>query len=314
MRTLLLTSLICALIPVWMTAQQVASPPSRPPADPRSRGGGECRDNVYNCVDTPNPLPRSSTLWLEDMTWMDLRDAMASGVDTILVPTGGIEPSGPWLTLGKHNHVMRANCPEVARRLGNALCAPIVKFVPEGALDPPSGHMLTAGTISVSQGTFEALLGDLASSFKAHGFATIIFLGDSGGNQRGQQAVAERLNARWAGKPQVLHIGEYYDNAAVEQYLFDLGVTRGGLKRTDASWPGTDKIHDEPFYELNIFADDPAGLRWAERVQAGLATIDGMSVADRARIAELADKVVAFRADIAVAAIRTALASHRSRP
>ena len=41
--------------------------------DPRSMGGGDCRDNPYNCADAPNPLPTADTVWLEEMTWMDVR-------------------------------------------------------------------------------------------------------------------------------------------------------------------------------------------------------------------------------------------------
>ena len=48
--------------PAPLTAQQRRAP------DPRSMGGGDCRDNVYNCVDTPNPLPAPDTVWLEEMT------------------------------------------------------------------------------------------------------------------------------------------------------------------------------------------------------------------------------------------------------
>ncbi len=130
----------------------------RPAPDPRSRGGGECANNPYNCLDTPNPLPKVDTVWLEEMTWMDVRDAMKAGKTTVIVSTGGIEPNGPWLALGKHNYVLRANCDAIARKLGNALCAPVVPFVPEGGIEPKTGHMTSPGTISVSQATYEALV------------------------------------------------------------------------------------------------------------------------------------------------------------
>src|SRR5918993_5186971 len=105
----------------------------------RDMGGGNCGRNPYNCADAPNPIPAPNTVWLEEMTWMDVRDAMKAGKTTVIVSTGGIEPNGPWLALGKHNYVLQANCEAIARKLGNALCAPIVPFVPEGGLDPKSG-------------------------------------------------------------------------------------------------------------------------------------------------------------------------------
>src|SRR5436309_5927130 len=121
-------------------------------------------------VDAPRPIDAGDSLWLEELTWMDVRDALKAGRTTIIIPTGGIEPNGPWLALGKHNYVLRANCDAIARRLGNALCAPIVPFVPEGSIDPKSSHMLTVGTISLNEDTFEALLTDIVHSYQMHGF------------------------------------------------------------------------------------------------------------------------------------------------
>jgi creatinine amidohydrolase len=105
-------------------AASVAGAQQRAPRDPRTMGGGNCADNVYNCKDTPNPLPAPNTVWLEEMTWMDVRDALAAGKKTVIIPTGGMEPNGPWLVTGKHNYVLHANCDAIARKLGNALCAP----------------------------------------------------------------------------------------------------------------------------------------------------------------------------------------------
>ena len=273
--------------------------------DPRSRSGRDCRDNPYNCVDTPNPLPAPDTVWIEEMTWMDVRDAMKGGKTTIIVPTGGIEPSGPWLTLGKHNVVLRTTCDAIARKLGNALCAPIIPLVPEGSIDPPRGHMDTAGTISMREETYEAMLTDVVHSMKMHGFENIILIGDSGGNQRGQKAVAEKLNAQWNAKPIVAHIPEYYDNASIQKFLVRLGVTTEGQK--------SDNLHDEPFYTLNMMAADPNSVRWSQRVKAGKATIDGVSIADKTRAVALGKKIVEFHAANTVAAIRTALAN-QGRP
>ena len=73
---------------------------------------------------------------------MDVRDALKAGKTNIIISTGGIEPNGPWLVTGKHNYVLHANCEAIARKMGNALCAPIVKYVPEGDIeteDQPHG-------------------------------------------------------------------------------------------------------------------------------------------------------------------------------
>ena len=173
-------------------------------------GGGDCRENPYNCADAPNPLPAPNTVWIEEMTWMDVRDALKAGKTTAIIPTGGMEPNGPWLVTGKHNYVLKTNCDAIARKLGNALCAPIIEFVPEGRIDPPSGHMRSAGTISLRQETFEAVLTDVAHSLKMHGFTNIVMIGDSGGNQAGQKAVADKLTAQFGGSALVATIPGYY--------------------------------------------------------------------------------------------------------
>jgi creatinine amidohydrolase len=273
----------------------------RPPRDPRDAGGGRCARSIYNCIDTPNPLPKTDEVWIEKMTWMDVRDAMAAGKKTVIIATGGIEPNGPWVALGKHNYALQTNCAAIARKLGNALCAPIVPFVPEGAIDPPSGHMDTVGTITVQDSTFQALLTDIVASFKVHGFERIFLIGDSGGNQAGMEAVAKRLNAQWNAAPLVASLPEYYDYDPVYDFLKRKGV----MKQEH----GTDGLHDDAAVEIEVMGADPDAVRWKERVKAGLATIDGVSVADRKRMATLAKEVAEFRATRTIAAMQKAIES-----
>src|SRR5205823_11726664 len=159
------------------------------------------------------------------LTWMEVRDAMKSGKTTVMVATGGIEQNGPYLALGKHNYILRATTEAIARKLGNALVAPIVAFVPEGAIDPPTSHMKYPGTISLTEDTYQRLLTDICACFHTHGFAHIILIGDSGGNQKGMKAVAERLNAKWAdSKTRVHFIPEYYDYPGVKKWLEEQGI------------------------------------------------------------------------------------------
>ncbi|MFN8669912.1 MAG: creatininase family protein [Gemmatimonadaceae bacterium] len=273
-------------------------------AQGRDMGGGKCADNKYNCADTPNPLPAPRTVWLEEMTWMDVRDAMAAGKTTVIIPTGGIEPNGPWLALGKHNYVLQANCEAIARTLGNALCAPIVKFVPEGGVEPVSGHMASPGTITMREGTFRALLTDIVTSLKVHGFTNIILIGDSGGNQGGQRAVADSLTAIWKGSPVVAHVQEYYDYAGVKEYMASKGVKEDK----------PEGMHDDPVISLNMFITNPATIRYDQRVKLGKAGINGTSLANRAQATKWAKEIVEYRATTTVAAIHKAIANKGTLP
>ena len=151
------------------------------------------------------------TVFLEELTWTEVRDALAGGATTVIIPTGGTEQNGPHMLLGKHNYLVGYKAGEVARRLGNALVAPVMAYVPEGDVDPPTGHMRFPGTITTPPEVFEQVLEFAARSLKQHGFLDIALLGDSGGNQTSQAAVAERLNREWAATPvRVHHLTDYY--------------------------------------------------------------------------------------------------------
>jgi hypothetical protein len=143
------------------------APQSAQREDPRDAGGGRCSENPVNCKDAPRPIAGIDSVWLEELTWMDVRDAVKGGKDTVIISTGGMEPNGPYLATGKHNYVLQANCEAIARKMENALCAPIIKLVPEGNLNPPTSHMRSPGTISIREETFRMMLEDTARSLRA---------------------------------------------------------------------------------------------------------------------------------------------------
>jgi creatinine amidohydrolase len=252
--------------------------------------------------DAPRPIDALNSVWIEELTWMEVRDAIAAGKTTAIIATGGVEPNGPYLATGKHNYVLRGTCEAIARKLGDALCAPIVPFVPEGRIDPPSGHMRSAGTISVTEDTYRALLTDIASSLKVHGFKSIIFIGDSGGNQTGMNAVATALNEKWAGSPtKAYFIREYYDPgyADLDKYMNE----QLNIRET-----ANDGYHDQFSITALMMLIDPTAVRYDQRVKAGLAKINGVSIAPKEQTIEVARKLVEFRADYTIKAIRAAMA------
>ena len=153
-------------------------------------------------VSTQTPsVPQPNSVFLEDLTWMEVRDAIAGGKTTVIVPTGGTEQNGPHMALGKHNYLVAYKAGQIAKQLGNALVAPVVSYVPEGDINPPTGHMRFAGTISLPQDVFVKVLEHAARSLRQHGFVDVAFIGDSGGNQAGQKLAADALNKEWAGTP-----------------------------------------------------------------------------------------------------------------
>ncbi|MDA0330022.1 MAG: creatininase family protein [Gemmatimonadetes bacterium] len=136
--------------------------------------------------------------FIEQMTWTEIRDAMAAGKTTVIVPIGGTEQNGPHMVMGKHNYVITFAAGQMARQLGNALVAPTIAWVPEGSYER-EGFGDKPGVITNPSPSYNNLLEATARSLESHGFAQILFIGDSGGNQGGMSEVADRLGAEWAG-------------------------------------------------------------------------------------------------------------------
>src|SRR5262249_47806452 len=115
------------------------------------------------------------------------------------------------MALGKHTARVRTAGELIGKTLGNALVAPVVAYVPEGSVQPPTGHMRFPGTITVREDTFRQTLESAARSFRLHGFRDIVFLGDHGSTQAGQRDVAARLNREGGASAGRVHaVAEYY--------------------------------------------------------------------------------------------------------
>lgn len=247
--------------------------------------------------ETPRVLPIHDSVWLEELTWLEVRDLLRGGHRTVLIATGGIEQNGPYLALGKHSIILRATMEALARELGDALVAPVVSFVPEGEIDPPSGHMRYPGTVSVTQETFRALLTDIARSMKAHGFERVILLGDSGGNQEGMAAVASALGEEWKGSgTDIAFIPEYYDNARWNAWIAEQGIHEE-----------LEGLHDDVRHSSLMMLVDPAYVRAGPRMDAGLFHINGVDLAPVERTLDLARRLAAYQARVTADAIRARL-------
>jgi creatinine amidohydrolase/Fe(II)-dependent formamide hydrolase-like protein len=161
-------------------------------------------------------LPES--VYLEELTWPEIKHQLDQGSRTVIIPSGGTEQNGPHIALGKHNWIVYHTAGAIAKQLGNALVAPVIPYVPEGNINPPQGHMLFPGTISVREEIFEGLLEDTARSLKQAGFTLICLIGDSGGNQAAQLKIAHKLNHEWKGQATVLNVTDYYAPKAADSW------------------------------------------------------------------------------------------------
>lgn len=211
------------------------------------------------------------SVFLEDMTWTELRDQVSAGSTMVIVPIGGTEQNGPAMVLGKHNARAKALAAKIATGLGHAVVAPVIAYVPEGAINPPSAHMRFTGTITIPEAAFEATLEYTARSFRQHGFRDIVLLGDHGGYQKNMHRVADKLNRQWAAEAVRVHaVDEYYGAADVDypQALKRQGYsqaeigTHAGLADTsltmaiDPQLVRTDRLHDlKPDTAQGVYGD-----------------------------------------------------------
>jgi creatinine amidohydrolase len=158
------------------------------------------------------------TVFLEELTWAEVRDLVKAGTTTIIVGTAGTEQKGPHMVDGEHKFVMEHTADKIARALGKTLVAPVVTYVPEGSWENPGGHMAKPGTITLPDDRFTELLVDAGRSLKAGGFKTILLIGESGGNRNGMHAAADKLNELWkGGDARAFWIDDYYTKGHADQ-------------------------------------------------------------------------------------------------
>ena len=166
------------------------------------------------------PAFAQTSVHLEELTSAEVRDAVRAGKTTALIPIGGTEWNDAHIVLGKHNARARFLAGRIAAKLGDALVAPVIAYVPEGRIDPPTQHMKHPGTITVPDDAFEKTLESAARSLKRHGFTTVVLLGDHGGYARNLANVAARVKG-------VLVPSAYYremEHAGREDTAATLGV------------------------------------------------------------------------------------------
>ncbi len=241
-------------------------------------------------------------VYLEDLTWTEVRDALREGATTIIVPVGGTEQNGPHMVLGKHNVRAKLLAGRIAGELGKTLVAPVVAYVPEGRIAPPTGHMRFPGTISVPEAAFRGVLEGATRSFKQAGFRDIVLLGDSGNYQSQLQGVATQLNREWAASATRVHfIAEYYraTQAPYLQTLRDKGLNEAQI--------GT---HAASADTSLLLALDPPGVR-TDRLALSTEADSGVAGDPRAASAELGRFGVELIVARSVAAIRAAIAQTR---
>jgi len=166
---------------------------------------------------TMTAAPPPDTVFIEELTWAEVRDLVAGGTTSVIIGTAGTEQKGPHMADGEHKFVMHYAADKIARSLGKTLVAPVLTYVPEGSWDPPTGHMSKPGTITLPEDRFIDVLVLAGRSLKSSGFKTILFLGESGGNRNGMRAAATQLNELFKGEAKAYWVDDYYTKSHADQ-------------------------------------------------------------------------------------------------
>ena len=296
---------VLAAIPMLTIAlgAQQPPPPAPPPQQPQAQGQGQgrggrgqqtpaqreaaAREAHEREAAVPRPVPARDSVWIEELTYLEVRDAIKAGKTTALIMAGSTEQNGPYMSGGKHQYAIRLVGEAVARKLGNALIAPVIPI----EAGNPENPYLEWGSLYFTAETFQSVVRDMATSLKSQGFQNIVLLGDSGGDTAGLRAVAQELSAKWTGGARIFHVPEYYNwtsPGGVRQFVNDNGIPENAT---------AEGIHDEYGLTAVMMVNDPKIVRYDERVAAEKATINGIAIAPKEKTIEMGKKIVEFRAE-----------------
>ena len=236
-----------------------------------------------------NPLEPVDTVWIEDMTQLEIRDALKAGKTTALLFAGGMEDNGPYVVVDQHGAIVRGQCGQIARKLGNALCAPILHIAPG---DPAKA--VNPGTIVLTPEIFKSVVANVVTSLKAQGFKNIYTMVDHGSAAGPMAEISKTLGEEFKSSGvRVAYIKEYYNNAALTQYVREV------LKVEEKQ----EGYHDDYFTAAVSVAMDPVSARIPQRIKAGKTTLNGVEMAGP-KAAEDGRKIMAYHTELTVKAIQ----------
>jgi creatinine amidohydrolase len=130
---------------------------------------------------------------IELLTWPEIYKAIhEQGKTTAIIFDGGTEQRGPQGVTGAHTFIAHATADAIARKLGNALVAPVIPY----SVNKANSEL--PGTIGVTGPLFAEINEQVAEQLIANGFKNVVLIGDHGGGQKEIKDVAAKLDAKYA--------------------------------------------------------------------------------------------------------------------
>ncbi len=246
---------------------------------------------------------------LERMTWPELKRAIQEeGKTTALIFNGGTEQRGPQNVAGGHNLIARGTGIAIARKLGNAITAPVIPFSPNNA------NPNLPGTIGITPATYAALNEEVAEQLIKNGFKSVVIMGDHGGGQKELRAVAEKLDTKYTSQGiRIVYCSDVYSKANNDfnKWLEDNGYPPGA----HAGIPDTSEMlylgGNDGWVRKELVATalgDPVRKPGEARDANAKRINNGISGDARRSTAELGKRFIDLKVDYAVKEIQQLLA------
>jgi creatinine amidohydrolase len=221
-----------AVLPKWKprfeSPPRSKSPKTIPASlEPNSLPGGVILFRMRICslvvLSSAALFAQPKSVLIEDLTWTEVRDAIAAGSTTAIYYAGSIEQNGPGMALGKHLFLAHYISQRIAQQLGNALVYPTMPFAPTGDPVKKTGHMRFSGSVNISDEATRLVAHDVALSAISAGFKNVVLMSDHGGaGQEALKKVAAELDPEWGPKgAHVYYIPDLYfkEKEQMRKYL-----------------------------------------------------------------------------------------------
>ena len=192
-------------------------------------------------------------LFIERLSWPEIEAALAGGRRRAIVCAASTEQHGPHLPEATDALLGEACAEGLARRLGDALVAPIIR---PGCSEH---HMGFSGSMTISESLLMDLIDAYLASLRRHGFERFVVMSSHGGNFP--------VLARW----------ERERPAPDAVVVTDLGVFDAGFEairrfgRTDTAGPHADVMETAMMLHLH---PDLVHMERAAPGFTGMSTID----------------------------------------
>src|SRR6476659_1561946 len=193
-------------------------------------------------ISTPPAGAQARSVWIDDLTWPEVRDAIAAGKSTAIIFVGSSEQNGPHMAIGKHNFIARYAAQRIAEDLGDALVYPVIPFAITGDAAAKTAHMRFPGSVTLPPDVFSSVIRAVAQSALSAGFKLVALMGDHGGGQEEMAKVAQALDAQTKKSgARVLYVGDLYTkaDAQFDELLAKRGITS---KELHAGIPDTSAV------------------------------------------------------------------------